>query len=151
MPHNTQQNMKFLTLSFLLIVTGLATISAQNNSSVPDQRIIDAYGTTYTNKLIAQSPQRIAYLNYFLDHSYVIVERASFAGEKMAKVSTVDLNNKHTGLTTRPNFDVNSFNVLQYNFKRNRKIKTQYRIDNTNKVLVFYSEEEITNAFNQSK
>ena len=143
--------MKLLTLSFLLILTGFSTISAQTNSSSPDQRIIDVYGTTYTNKLVAQNPDRIAYLNYFLDHSYEIVERASFVGEKMAKVSTVDLNNKHTALTSRPNFDVNSFNVLQYNFKRNRKIKTQYRIDNTNKVIVFYSEEEITNAFNQSK
>jgi len=140
-----------LTSVIVLLLSLTNSLNAQNSSIIPDQRIIDAYGTEHTNKLVTQAPERIAYLNYFLDHSYVIVERASSIGEKIAKVSSVDLRNKSNTLITRPNFDVNNFNVLQYNFKRNRKIKTQYRVDNTNKVIIFYSEEEIAEAFNQSK
>ena len=140
-----------ITSVLVLLLSLTNSLKSQNSSIIPDQRIIDAYGTEHTNKLVTQAPERISYLNYFLDHSYVIVERASSLGEKIAKVSSVDLRNKSNTLITRPNFDVNNFNVLQYNFKRNRKIKTQYRVDNTNKVIIFYSEEEIAEAFNQSK
>jgi len=138
-------------LMLIVIITLSNTVNAQSINVEPDQRITDVYGTTYTNNLKTNSPERIDYLNFLLDNSYTIVERESFVGEKMPKVSSVSLNTKHTGPITRPAFDVNNFNMLLYNFKRNRKIKTQYRVDNTNKVIVFNSEEENAKAFNQTK
>lgn len=145
------KNWGSIMLALILIIMLSNPVSAQSNSVEPDQRITDVYGATYTNNLKTNSPERIAYLNFLLDNSYTIVERESFIGEKIPKVSSATLNTKHTGPITRPAFDVNNFNLLLYNFKRNRKIKTQYRVDNTNKVIVFNSEEENANAFNLTK
>jgi hypothetical protein len=149
--------MKFLKalstgiLTLVLILFLNDGIFAQNNAISPDQRITDVYGTSYVNDLKTKAPERIAYLNYILDHSYEIKEIPYSNGEKMIKVSEVSLNKKYTGNIARPAFDINNFNVLLYNFKRDRKIKTLYRVDNTNKVIVFLAEEEITEAFNQTK
>ena len=44
--------------------------------------------------------------------------------------------------------DANDFNVLMYNFPRNRDLKTTYRIDKTDYVIVFYSENEFAEILN---
>ncbi|PCI92947.1 MAG: hypothetical protein COB15_17110 [Flavobacteriales bacterium] len=146
--------MKYLkTYSIILILTVALNgeVFAQSNSIHIDQRIINVYGETYANNLKNKAPERILYLNYFLDHSYEIREVTYHNDEKTPKLSSVSLNTKYTGEITRPTFNVNSFNPLLYNFKRDRIRKTQYRVDNTNKIIVFYSEQEIAKAFNQSK
>ena len=128
-----------------------SNLFAQSTAAQPDQRILDVYGTTHTNFLMDKAPERIAYLNYFLDNSYEVVEITYHPDEKLPKVSSVSLNTKYSGPMTRPTFDVNNFNVLLYNFKRNKSIKTLYRVDDTNKVIAFYAEEKIAEAFNQTK
>ena len=138
-------------LAFVLLLLINNNILAQKNSNIVDQRIIDVYGILYVKDLKINSPERISYLNFFLNNSYEIRDIPYDSDEKMIKVSEVSLNTKVIGNISRPAFDINNFNVLLYKFKRNRKIKTLFRIDNTNKVIVFHSEEEIAAAFNQSK
>jgi len=137
--------------TFVLIVILNSNLFAQSSSKDIDQKIIDVYGTLYVNNLKSSAPERIAYLKFLLDNSFEIKEIQYNISEKFTKVSAVSINTKFVGNIQRPTFNPNNFNILLYNFKRDRKNKTVYRIDNTNKVIVFNSEEENAKAFNQIK
>jgi len=130
-----------LTLTLLLTLTyPLKTISQITANS----KIIEVYGEKEVANL---SDNRISYLNYYLDNSYEIREISKEKDEKFTLLSDLLLESK-TANKFILDTDVNNINILKYNIKRANKLRTTYRLDNTNKVLVFYSNEEFTENFN---
>jgi len=130
-----------LTLTLLLTLTyPLKTIS----QITADSKIIEVYGEKEVANL---SDNRINYLNYYLDNSYEIREISKEKDEKFTLLSDLLLESK-TDNKFILDTDINNINILKYNIKRANKLKTTYRLDNTNKVLVFYSNEEFTENFN---
>jgi hypothetical protein len=130
-----------LTLTLLLTLTyPLKTISQITANS----KIIEVYGEKEVSNL---SDNRINYLNYYLDNSYKIREISFEKNEKFTLLSDLLLESKTTNKFILDT-DVNNINILKYNIRRDNKLRTAYRLDNTNKVLVFYSNEEFTENFN---
>ena len=131
-----------LLFSFILMLC-----IGTNYSQKIDQRIIDVYGNVYVAELSKSNPERIEYLTYYLDHSYEIIKSKNQSGEKCQVVSSCLKKLKNE---TVNNYipDLNNFNVLMYDFPRDRKLKKAYRLDDSNYVFVFYSEEEFVKNFN---
>jgi hypothetical protein len=130
-----------LTLTLLLTLTyPLKTISQIRANS----KIIEVYGKKEVANL---SENRINYLNYYIDNAYEIREISKEKDEKFTLLSDLLLESK-TDNKFILDTDVNNINILKYNIKRANKLRTTYRLDNTNKVLVFYSNEEFTENFN---
>lgn len=130
-----------LTLTLLLTLTyPLKTISQITANS----KIIEVYGKKEVANL---SDNRISYLNYYVDNSYKIREISFEKNEKFTLLSDLLLESKTTNKFILDT-DVNNINILKYNIRRDNKLRTTYRLDNTNKVLVFYSNEEFTENFN---
>ena len=130
-----------LTLTLLLTLTyPLKTISQITANS----KIIEVYGEKEVANL---SDNRINYLNYYLDNSYEIREISKQKDDKFTLLSDLLLESK-TATEFILDTDVNNINILKYKIKRANKLRTTYRLDNTNKVLVFYSNEEFTENFN---
>ena len=148
----------FKSVFATLVVAGwlaIAPASAQiNNISQVDQRIVEAYGTEAVNQLIAEEPQRLEYLEFYLDNSYYLFNHAAKAGSGIPMISEVAKNtqNKAPEQITFPapsNFE--TFNALLWQFETHPTKRTVYGIDGTNKVLMFYSDKELEQKYNEYK
>jgi len=130
-----------LTISLFLTLTYPFKTFSQTEL---DSRIIEFYGQIEVKKL---TDTRISYLNYYLDNSYEIMEISRQKDEKFTLLSELLLESK-TDNKYILDKNINNINILKYSIKRSSKLRTTYRLDNTNKVLVFYSNEEFTNNYN---
>ena len=119
-------------------------------SQKADDRIKVAYGDQYVSELIKNNPQRIEYLNYFLDNSYEIITATKNSSDKYLLISEFLKKTKHDK-EINYTLDVNHFNVLMYNLPRDRKLKKVYRIDNTDLLIVMFSEEFFVENYNNFK
>ena len=109
--------------------------------------IMDAFGDEYVDNLVKTNIKHLNYLNCFLANSYEIVKISADIDDKFPLASSFLKKLKHQ---KENNYvpDLDDFNVLMYNFPRDRKLKKSYRIDNTDYVIVFFSENEFVEIFN---
>lgn len=141
-----------------LVVAGwLAIAPAQaqiNDISQVDERIVAAYGTDHVNRLIAESPHYLEYLDFYLDNAFYLYPHPNKPGGGLAYVSDVVKNTDGTPaaqiLPPDPN-NLAAFNALQYHFKRDRTQRMVYMIDGTDQALYFYSDTELSKAYNEFK
>ena len=148
----------FKSVMATLVVAGwmaIAPASAQiNNISQVDQRIVEAYGTDHVNQLIAEEPQQLEYLEFYLDNSYYLFQHRAKPGGDIPMVSEVAKNtqNKAANQIALPNpSNFESFNALLWEFEIHPTKRAVYGIDGTDQVLMFYSEKELTAKFNAFK
>ena len=129
--------------SFIAFVFSINCFSAQE----VDQKIIDAFGDEYVDNLVKTNVNHLNYLNCFLANSYEIVKISADIDDKFPLASSFLKKLKHQ---KENNYlpDLDDFNVLMYNFPRDRKLKKSYRIDKTDYVIVFFSENEFVEIFN---
>ena len=139
---------KFLP-QFSLVISLLFSVGL-TYSQKADDRIIVAYGDQYVSELVKNNPQRIEYLNYFLDHSYEIITSTKNAGDKYSLISEFLKKPKYNN-NVNYSLDLNHFNVLMYNLPRDKKLKKVYRIDNTDLLIVMFSEEFFVENYNNLK
>ena len=139
---------KFLP-QFSLVLSLLFSVGL-TYSQKADDRIIVAYGDQYVSDLVKNNPQRIEYLNYFLDHSYEIITSTKNADDKYSLLSEFLKKLKHNN-NVNYSLDLNHFNVLMYNLPRDKKLKKVYRIDNTDLLIVMFSEEFFVENYNNFK
>ena len=112
-----------------------------------NQKIIDAYGSDYVNNFVKTNKNRLSYLSCFLSSSFEFIKIKPDVNDKFPLASNFFKKKKSVQeISYVPN--VNDFNVLMYNFPRNRNLKTTYRIDKTDYVIVFYSENEFAEILN---
>lgn len=145
-----------LAMSFLLALWLVASpAQAQvNDISQVDQRIVEAYGTEYVNRLLEQSPHYLEYLNFYLDNAFYVYHHPAKAGGGLPYVSEVAKNtaNIPAAQIQPPNpEDIASFNALLYHFERSRNQRKVYLIDGTEMALIFYSDAELVEMYNASK
>ncbi|MFL2570355.1 MAG: hypothetical protein ACJ0QL_00570 [Parvicellaceae bacterium] len=139
---------KFLP-QFSLVISLLFSVGL-TYSQKADDRIIVAYGYQYVSELVKNNPQRIEYLNYFLDHSYEIITSTKNADDKYSLLSEFLKKPKYNN-NVNYSLDLNHFNVLMYNLPRDKKLKKVYRIDNTDLLIVMFSEEFFVENYNNFK
>lgn len=137
-----------------IVITSLFLMSAtfaQNKTNVPDQRLVDAYGQETVDFYIQNSPYLIGYYNFFLDHSYKIVEMPE---EKMNEIDLIPIMKLKEKFLTEPqdysDKGLENLNVLKYDIKIDQVGGAIYRYGNTNKLVVFYSGKEIQSMYNET-
>lgn len=142
-----------LTLFFTLYFSTQKSICQENNQLKNfDSRLIEFYGENYLLELSKKSPNQIEYLSYFLDNSYYITDVPVGKTDQIIDITEVEINPKYLLNNDRPKLDfidLKNLNVLVYNFKRNRHSRTLYKLGNTGKMIVFYSQEEFIKTFNE--
>lgn len=123
----------YLAILFTLVFTG--SVVAQTKANItPDQRLYECFDAGYIDHIKNNSPQLLQYLNFSLDNSYYLDEVPT---EKDLFYENI------------PAFDVANFNVFKLNLKKQKSLRTYYRIGNTNKLIVFYSEDEFAKKLNE--
>ena len=137
----TKKSLQLISFFALLISTQFLFSQEVN------QKIIDAYGADYVNNFVKANENRLIYLNCFLSSSFELIKIKSELNDKFPLASNF-LKKKKSAQEISYVPDVNDFNVLMYNFPRDRDLKTTYRIDKTDYVIVFYSENEFAEILN---
>ena len=118
---------------FLLVLIFPIIGFTQTDTSVPipDSKLIEAYGEEYINRLKTENPFLIKRWNFYLENAFIITDEVLGKNADYQVVKIDDL--KH-------------FNILL--IEKNQKIErawdipTIYKIENTNKLLVYLSGKE---------
>ncbi len=139
------KNYNYFLSNFVFLFFFIFNLSAQNHI---DSRISDAYGQQYANELSDNNLNRLNYLNYFLDHSYEFKTIKYDSNEKFPKISEFIKVQKNKDIKPYK-FDLNHFNVLMYSLERDRKLRKTYRVDDSDLVIIFYSEDEFIMKMNE--
>ncbi len=129
---------------FILIVLASTYSFAQNNI---DSRLTELFPSEYIQSL---SQERINVLEYELDHSYIILDNFE-KNESLPILYKRNMQTKEITTETVTNFDINTFNVLNYAYEKKYDNRTYYKLGNTGKTIVFYSIKEFTKNYNLTK
>lgn len=121
---------------FLQLIT--ANTFAQSNH---DPRLIESHDIEYLDRLKSKSPAYYEKLNFYLDHSYSIIdfnEKKFTTKLKTIKVKDID--------------NINIFLVKEANDIHNDNIKRSYfRIKGTEKILVLEPMKQFNKSFNKAR
>jgi hypothetical protein len=115
---------------------------------IANEKVIEVLGQSYIEEISNTNPDRIEYLNYFVEKGFYFLNEKYSVEEKYPNLSKAELNDKYVKFK-RPAFNQLDFNPLKYQIKRSASFKTVYRVDNTDWIIVFYSEKDLT--LNRSK
>lgn len=140
---------KTVILFFVLFLTGSAF--AQSNFVQPDQKLIDAFGYETVDFYQKNAPHLIKYYNFFLYNSYNIVDIPEGKNESIESIPVFKLKDKF--LSEPKDYSVNglqNLNILKYDFKIDLNNSAIYRLEGTQKIIVFISGKEIQSNFNNS-
>ncbi|MEM1220623.1 MAG: hypothetical protein AAGH79_17000 [Bacteroidota bacterium] len=131
----------FLLIS--LFVTSSASLWAQSSESTPtiDDRLYDAYEADYLERIQQNHPVQLQRMNFFLDHAYYVTDYPSGKGfENLPEIVINDLEK------------INIYNLMQaFEMTRDYETEKAYRIQGTQKALVFYTGKAFTKAFNATR
>jgi len=124
--------------------------SQENKSDItPDPKLIDALGQETVDFYAQNNPNLIVYYNFFLTHSYRIVEMPA---EKMSEIETFPVMKlKEKFQNEKSDYSeegLKNLNILKYNIKIDQAGGAIYRLENTNKLVLFYSGKEIITMYN---
>ena len=154
---------RHLTKTFSIILVLLFTLSttlfSQNTSKVSaDPRLYQCFETSYIDNLLVTNPEQIAYLNYYLDHSYYVASLKAQKEVLGTDIHTLVEKTKDGKLTTinfnETKYNSKTFNVLKYNFATGYLLAPNYLWKEAGIVIVFYPEKSIKEEFvkfNKSK
>ncbi len=127
---NKHNMYKTLVFTITLLISSLAI--AQNNFS--DPRLISVFESSQISNWEANHPQILAYWEFYLDNSYVVIE--SIEGKSQIEWPSISLG------------DADSFNILDIPHVLNAEKRQYFQIEGLNKILMIFSQAEIISAFN---
>ena len=118
---------------FFILLFPLSGFSQSSEPALPepDPRVIEAHGSHYINRLKTDNPFLINRWNFYLDNAFFITDNVP---GKEANYKTVQIDN------------LEDFNILiiekEQKIERAWDVPTIYQIENTEKLLVYYSGKE---------
>lgn len=114
------------------------TLFSQVESNI-DPRLEEVYDASYLERMQDNHPVILQRMNYYLDNAFFITDFPEEKGSPDFPVIQVE--------------DLSTINILQLEEElglvRNFEQRTFYQIAGTEKVLVYYSGKEFTEAFNE--
>lgn len=122
----------------LICLLPIITFAQQTSDNSPkvDKRLYEVFDQSYLNFLSEKNPFLIQYYNFFLDNAYQIVDKAP----KQYDNKEITIHN------------LDKINILEVckkqSLKRGWDYIEVYPIANTNKLLVLYSEQELSKKLN---
>ena len=128
------KNCFFIATLFLLSIT--YTVNSQTNNY--DTRLLSKFSDKELSEMKVNAPATLNYWNFYVANAYQIMD---LAAEKALS---------HEIKGTLKIVDLNNINVFELNKLPLAKDYQYYKIENTNKLLVIISEEQIKAKFNKS-
>lgn len=132
--------MKNLFTLFFLLFSLILT--AQNNSNTKieiDQRLYDVFEEDYLTNLKVNNPTLIQRWNFYLDHAWYITDAPK--EKQLEMTGSVQI------------ADVDNVNILKLEreqaIRKDLKKRNIYKIEGTNKVLVYYPGQHFMKQLNQ--
>jgi len=107
----------------------------------PDSRLIDYLGADKVAVMQKNSPDLIAYYNFYLDNAYTL---ATVPADKLA-------NNNFTSLNlplVNGKVDSKKLNILMLNIQRKYDSSVYYKINGSSQIIIFLSEKEFMVKYN---
>jgi hypothetical protein len=137
--------MRFVLFSLLLFGCSLlpAQTSVTNNSIViaPDARLFEAFDSSYLLTILQSNPTLIRRWNFYLDNAFIITDFPTKKGN-INDLKTVKIPNIS-------NFNIFTIEKTQ-NLGRDWDKPVFYRINQTDKVLMYFAGKDFMKKFNQS-
>jgi hypothetical protein len=125
----------------LFLGIALTSLSAWNSKSIkPESRLTDYLGAEKVALLMQNNPDLIVYYNYFLDHSYTLVELPAEKFDPIKdKPIKVSLSNGK--------IDRKKLNVLSLGLQRNKETRLYYQVEGTSQVVAMLSDNEFMELY----
>jgi hypothetical protein len=117
---------------------------SQNKKPVPDSRLKEIYSARQIDDLLAISPEKIEYYNFFLNNYCTVEQIEPIDGLLMGDINTIKTKEGILSNLDASSFDIKTFNMLKYYIPLNLDKKIYYKIGDTNTFLVFISITEFT-------
>ena len=118
-----------------------------------DSRLYGFYDVTYLNNIQKDNPALLMLLNFTLDNSYMVIDlikdKDYIINGKLSKVKK-NPRSKSSSKNALKDFKSNNLNILDYNFIIDKNKRSIFRIDGTNKGLLFFTRKDILNKFKES-
>lgn len=121
-----------------------------NHSYSPDPRLYECMNRNYLQQLSNSKSELILYYNYYLNHSYYVVELKSDKPVTGTDIHTVPFSQESgaTGTFSEKSYNANTFNVFKYVFVRKLDGFTTYVWKEAGVALVFYPTRHVQANFN---
>lgn len=128
--------------TFLILSCSLTLFAQPQNADVViDQRLYEVYEASYLETIKTNNPILLQRWNFYLDHAAYITDIV--AEKEYGTLPTVSISNP------------NNFNIIQLEkeqkIHKDWKMQRMYKIEGTNKVLVYYSGKQFIEKFNESR
>lgn len=136
-------------LYFIVLLSFIFSLKSYSQSKkvIPDNRLIEIYGTSGINDMLKNNPKQIEYLNYYLDNSYYVVSLKNRSKQIEGidiKLVTVKNNGKNFNEKV---YLKEKFNVLKYNFTTGDTYALTYIWKEAGIAIVFRPEKHIKEDF----
>ena len=139
--------MKKIILLSMLVISGITAFS----QALPiDSRLYAKYSEEDLLDMQQNRPYDLEYLNWFVENSYLVKDVVNPGVLDYPKLKYMDRETKMEGSEVT-DFDAENFNVMEYGFEIAARSSNVYLIGNTGKILVFYSNEDLTKLYNEYK
>lgn len=138
-----------ISFTILFIVLVLCKISvSQNNNSIKniDKRLYEVYDSLFIDKQMKQNSDFLLRKMFFINNGYKIISLPE--GKSLASYPDILLLKKEQ---YDDDCDLNYINPLKYSIKRYKDKRSIYKIGNTGKIIIFYSEKEFVKKYNNYK
>ena len=137
--------MKKIILLLSLILIGFGLFS---QSLAIDSRLYAIYPEDELINMQQNRPADLEYINWFVENAYVIKEIANPESSDFPKLRYLDKETKMAGAEATE-YNQETFNVMEYYYEILPDSSNAYLIGSTGKLLVFYSNYDLTKLFNE--
>jgi hypothetical protein len=145
----------FLALASVLLMTN-GLFAQENVKPQIDPRVYARFDQASVNENIANDPHIMDYPNFFVKEGWYIFDYSkegkveAYNNADYPELQKINNQTKEIIPYTITEKDLENFNIYYYDFKV-MKERTFYRLGKTNKLLIIYSQQELTEKFNKSR
>ncbi|MBO7571700.1 MAG: hypothetical protein J6T48_06055 [Bacteroidales bacterium] len=134
----------------LLIVTMISGISYAQTVQI-DPRLEKAYSLEHLQRMQKETPIILELLNYELDYSWYIAE--PYMQEKIDGFEYLYYKDPETGEKAGmvQSIEPGNVNIAEFYYERPFDHRNYYRVGKTNTIIVFYSNQEVSQMYNAMK
>jgi len=142
------RNLSYFIVLFCFILS--IESYSQNKKIIPDNRLIEVYGSTIVNDMLKGNPKKIEYLNYYLDNCYYVVSLNN-SKKPIEGLDIKSVTNKKNGQNFGEKVYIKEkFNVLKYNFNTGDFNALTYIWKEVGIAIVFRPEKHVKEDFEKS-
>ncbi len=134
-----------------LLLFGVLLFTLNSFAQIADNKLSVMYSPEQLTSLKNTMPGSIEYMNYYVNHSYRIVDYPTGKPVETIELKKIDPISKEVLNDEITLNDIRDFNPYKFNCKPQMNKQSYYKIGNTGKMLIMLSHKEIQRGFKQWK